>query len=411
MRTPVKVPGGWHIDYRDQFGKRYRYTYATKAQAQDELDTARGAVKEGTFVSPAAVPTFADAAWEWFKSREAKNRRPNTLEQYRTHLENHLLPELGALALNKIDVDRIERLRDLLLATPIPRSKKPRTLGAETVKKVLTTAGAVFKFAMNRKWCAANPAMVAERPEASEEITDEDGEVHRQSARAVTEDDILSADEIQKVLKHATEGLPYTLLLTAASTGARHNELLGLRWRDVDVEGGGVQIKRTLVWAKTEEGRVAKFYPPKTKAGVRRIPAPPLLVQAFRRWFLKSQHKAAGDLVFCTREGKPLHHRTVRRDVIERTRKRAKVRHFTMHSLRHTFASSLLQAGANIAEVQKYMGHKSAHVTLDVYTHFIPTADSGAVTAHVAKHFPNGQVLDTSAAPAAESATDTAVSA
>jgi site-specific recombinase XerD len=124
----------------------------------------------------------------------------------------------------------------------------------------------------------------------------------------------------------------------------------------------------------------------------------------------KSQFKAPGDLVFCTREGKPLHHRTVRRDVIERTRKRVKVRHFTMHSLRHSFATSLLQAGAAITEVQRYMGHKSAHVTLDVYAHFIPTADSGAVTAHVAKLFPNGQVLDTSAAPSGTDATGAAVS-
>ena len=405
MRTPVKVDGGWRIDYRDQFGKRYRYTYATKAEAQDQLDAARAAVKAGSFVSPAEVPTFRSAAEQWFKSREAKNRRPGTLEQYRTHLDNHLLPELGQLRLHQIDVDRIERLRDALLADRTKRLK-PATVG-----KVLTTAGAVFKFAMKRKHCASNPAQLAERPESSEEITDDEGGVHRQSSRPVTDEDILSAAEIQKLLKHATAGVPYTLLLTAAATGARHNELLALRWQDVALDEGAVHIRRTLTWAKTDEGRVAKFYPPKTRAGVRRIPAPPPLVQALRRWYLQSYFKAPADLVFTTREGKPLHHRTVRRDVIERTRKRAEVKHFTMHSLRHSFASSLLQAGAAITEVQKYMGHKSAHVTLDVYAHFIPTADSGAVSAHVANLFPNGQVLDTLAAPDATTTTDTAASA
>lgn len=212
-------------------------------------------------------------------------------------------------------------------------------------------------------------------------------------------------------MKHAKQGLSYTLLLTAASTGARHNELLALRWQDVDLDGAAIHIKRTLTWAKTEEGRVAKFYPPKTRAGVRRIPAPMPLIQALRLWYLQSYYKASGDLVFCTREGKPLHHRTVRRDVIGRTRKRAVVRHFTMHSLRHTFASSLLQAGAAITEVQKYMGHKSAHVTLDVYAHFIPTTDSGAVAAHVSRLFPNGHIVDTLTAPNGNNPNDAAVSA
>lgn len=57
------------------------------------------------------------------------------------------------------------------------------------------------------------------------------------------------------------------------------------------------------------------------------------------------------------------------------------------------------------------MGHKSAHVTLDVYAHFIPTTDSGAVAALVANLCPNAQVLDTSAAPNATDGPDAAVSA
>jgi integrase len=190
------------------------------------------------------------------------------------------------------------------------------------------------------------------------------GDVHRVSRRAVTDEDVLTPEDIQKLLRHATAGLPYTLRLTAAATGCRHNELLALRWQDIDFEGAAIHVRRSLTWVREGQGdaeaRVAKFYPPKTDTGRRRIPAPPELLQALRRWFLQTHFKAAGDLVFPTRTGQPSHHRTVRRDVLERTRKRAKVRKFTMHSLRHSFASSLLQGGASIAEVQKYMGHKNA---------------------------------------------------
>lgn len=404
MKAPRKVPAGWRIDYRDQFGKRYRHTYDRKQDAQDALDEARAAIKGGTFVAAGDVPTFAEVAEQWFANK--KGLRPNTVEQYRTHLDNHLLPELGRLRLNQIDVDRIERMRDTLLADAA------KHVGAPTVNKLLTTAAAIFKFAVKRKRCASNPAQLADRLQISEELTDEDGVVHRVGTRPVTDEDILTPEEIQKLLKHAKAGLPYTLLLTAAATGARHNELLALRWQDIDFDSGAIQIRRSLTWAKVEAGgREPKFYPPKTRAGRRRIPAPPVLVQALRRYYLQSRSKAPGDLVFQTREGRAMHHRTVRRDVLERTRKRAELRAFTMHSLRHTFASSLLQAGASITEVQKYMGHKSAHVTLNVYAHFMPTADSGAVSAHVARLFPVGHVLDTLAAPGTNSAPDAAVSA
>jgi integrase len=407
MKAPVKTPDGWRVDYRDQFGNRYRYTYHRKQDAQQALDDARAAIKDGSFVAAAEVPTFSEVAEQWFATKQAQNRRPNTLEQYRTHLDNHLLPELGRLRLNQIDVDRIERMRDTLLADTTKKVTAP------TVNKLLTTASAIFKVGIKHKKCANNPAELADRLQVSEAITDEDGAIHRVSSRPVTDEDILTPEEIQKLSKHAKAGLPYTLLLTAAATGARHNELLALRWGDIDFDGGAIQIRRSLTWVKAEAGgREPTFYPPKTRAGRRRIPLPPALIQALRVYYLQTHFKAPGDLIFQTREGRAMHHRTVRRDVLERTRKQAKLRGFTMHSLRHTFASSLLQAGASITEVQRYMGHnKSAHVTLDVYAHFMPTADSGAVTAHVARLLPYGHSLDTLAAPAPKDAADAAVSA
>src|SRR5262249_526716 len=90
----------------------------------------------------------------------------------------------------------------------------------------------------------------------------------------------------------------------------------------------------------------------------------------------------------------------------------AKLRHCTMHSLRHTFASSLLQDGAAITEVQRYMGHKHASLTLDVYGHFLPTGDSGRVHTHVLRLLGRvGHFVDSSGPEGANGAADSAVSA
>ena len=220
----------------------------------------------------------------------------------------------------------------------------------------------------------------------------------------------MTPDEIKKLLQGAPAGFAYTLLLTAAATGARHNELLALGWRDVDFEGGTVRVRRTLSWVATDEGSAPRYFPPKTKAGRRKIPAPPPLLQALRRWFLQSHYKAECDLIFPNAAGAPRDHRAVNRRV-RRLRTRIGLRTFTMYSLRHTFASSLLQGGASIAEVQKYMGHKTPAVTLNTYTHFLPTEDSGAVAAHVARLFPYGHFLDTLAASGSDQPDSAAVSA
>jgi integrase len=161
-------------------------------------------------------------------------------------------------------------------------------------------------------------------------------------------------------------------------------------------------------WEKTDNGpRQPKFYPPKTKAGRRKIPAPPELIHALKQWFLKTEFKQANNLIFPTRTGTPQRHRNTAKK-LERLCVRAKMRRVTLHSFRHTFASSLLQDRASITEVQKYMGHKTPGVTLNVYSHFLPSDDTGRVRAHVQRLLGRlGHFVDTlGTEPASASNTD-----
>jgi integrase len=124
---------------------------------------------------------------------------------------------------------------------------------------------------------------------------------------------------------------------------------LALRWSNVDFDGGAIAIRRRRQWPKGEDGvRRPKFYPPKTKAGRRIVPAPPELIHALKQWFLQTHFKQPNDLIFPTGTGEPHYNRNTGK-MLAPLRTRAKLRHSTMHSLRHSYASSPLREGASLA--------------------------------------------------------------
>ena len=124
-------------------------------------------------------------------------------------------------------------------------------------------------------------------------------------------EEVLDPNEVRKVLEKAEPGYYRTLFLTAYLTGMRSGELFALRWSDIELKGidaetgkessrGRIFVRRSLSWArvKKDDGPVRpRFFPPKTKAGVRTLPIPVELAGALRRWKLQcpqSEH----DLVF-----------------------------------------------------------------------------------------------------------------
>src|SRR5579862_4767982 len=284
---------GYRIDFRDRSGRRHRKTYRRQKDAERALRKALDAVDEGTFIAPRQIPTFREAAEQWFQNKVTK--RPASVMFWRGHLDNHLLPHLGAHRLSDITVDVIESVRDRLLADG--------HLGATSVKKVLTTASAVFKSAIKKGRATMNPAALADRPEDGDQEIGADGEVYRMGrSRAVTADEVLRPEEIQRLLVHATPGYYRALLWVAAATGARHSEILALRWADIDFLDGAIRIQRTLSWARRPgEPMRARFLPPKTKAGRRSIPASAELLRQLKAWRVQSAHCREQDLVFPNR--------------------------------------------------------------------------------------------------------------
>ena len=122
-------------------------------------------------------------------------------------------------------------------------------------------------------------------------------------------DAILSPDEIRVMLNAATPGLYRTLFTTAALTSARSGELFALRWGDIEIpkdRPAYIDVRRTVSWARINgEAIRPRFYPPKTKAGLRKIPIPAELAAALRVWKLQCP-ATADELVFPAADGRPI---------------------------------------------------------------------------------------------------------
>ncbi|QGU07162.1 Transposase [Corynebacterium occultum] len=206
---------------------------------------------------------------------------------------------------------------------------------------------------------------------------------------AVRREDIPTMEEVNVVVRLLREGATYTevkqkgaepqtyktqpapvmadMMVAAMLTGMRINELCGLIVDDLDLDTGTIHLTQQL------DVRTRKRGPLKSRAGRRDIPIAPQLEVILRRQIYE---KRPTDWVFCGAQGQSL--RSSRLAVyVSRAAKHAGVERVHFHSLRHFFASSLITAGRPIHEVSAVMGHSSASMTLDVYTHILDRDGTG----------------------------------
>jgi integrase len=195
----------------------------------------------------------------------------------------------------------------------------------------------------------------------------------RPRGRNATEARILTADEVAKLLAAATPNYR-PILATAAFTGMRLSELLGLRWQDLDLKAGFVRVRNQL--SRATEDTPARLKSLKTGAARRDIVLLPQLVVLLKAHREQAFERAAArpeDFVFATATGGPRYYRNVAVRGIDTAADRAglntgDVPRLTMHDLRHTFASHLIvDLKLDIVTVSRQLGHKRPSITSDVY--------------------------------------------
>lgn len=192
-----------------------------------------------------------------------------------------------------------------------------------------------------------------------------------------------SAEELRHFLKSIQGDRLYAAFLLAATTGMRRGEVLGLRWRDVDLAAARVSIRQTLITI----GYELAWSTPKTDRGRRNVALDPTTVEALRAHRAQQLEERLllgpsfrdDDLVFCQPDGAPIHPDSLC-GLFERFAKRASLPRIRFHDLRHTHASLALTAGVHPKVVSERLGHADIALTLNTYSHAIPALQETAAT-------------------------------
>jgi integrase len=189
--------------------------------------------------------------------------------------------------------------------------------------------------------------------------------------------DVWNAEEAAAFLAATTKHEMHALYALALSTGMRQGELLGLKWNDIDLDAGKLHIHRSLQY---QRGSGLVFVLPKTaksrrpiKLGNRTVDA----LKAHRKKQLENRLKAGSlwkeqDLVFPTEMGAP-HDPSWQYKVFKKAVEDAGLRSIRFHDMRHTAATLLLSKNVHVKVVSEMLGHSSITITLNTYSHFVPS--------------------------------------
>jgi integrase len=191
----------------------------------------------------------------------------------------------------------------------------------------------------------------------------------------------LNGEEAVSFLKAAADDPHCLIFAFALTTGMRPEEYLAVQWKDVDLGKGTVTVQRTVCWRR-QKGGGWYFGEPKTQQSRRTIPLPvsisQQLVEHHRRQAEQRMklgpNYANFDLVFATSDGGPLQSDNLAARNFKAILKKAGLPStIRLYDLRHSCATLLLQVGENPKVVSERLGHSSVVLTLDVYSHVLPT--------------------------------------
>jgi len=346
-------------------GKRrqhWRSGFKSKKAAQRALSDALAKLEEGTFVEPSRV-TIAEYLSHWLLSIEME-LRPRTLASYRMNVEAHIVPRLGHFRLQALSPMHIKSFYGELLADG--RRDGSGGLSPRTVQYIGTILGRALRDAESLRLIQRNPAAAARKP--------------RPSSRKASIN-TWTADELRQFLESITGERIYPVLHLAATTGLRRGELLGLTWRNVDFDVGRLRVVQSLVAI----GGEFQLLPPKRESSVRSIAIDGNTVEVLRKWRKRQREERLAwgpayqdqDLVFAREDGSPINPDWLTRKFAALARG-GDVPTIRLHDLRHTHATLALQANVHPKVVAERLGHSSVMITLDTYSHAIPSLQEEA---------------------------------
>lgn len=355
---PVYKTLGWWVRFVDPDGnERASRTFRTKGEAEDFALGVEHNKRTGFYVDPKLGRlTFREYAEEW---RASRPHRGTTAAQCESRLRLHVYPFIGSRPLQAIRPSEVQAMI----------TNRADVLAASSLENVALWVRTIFRAAVDDRLITVSPAAKLALP----------ARPHRAPAEAMN---LAYVDKL-------ASNLPARLSATVAvgvGAGLRAGEVLGLTLDRVDFLRRELRVDRQLV---TPQKGQPFLGPPKTRAGVRTIPLPDLVVEALAVHVASHPPKqvelversARGDstvevkLLFTSSTGRPLRRGHWGETWASAWTAAGLEGRAEFHRLRHTYASMLIAAGCSVKVVQARLGHATAQETLDTYGHMWPGDD------------------------------------
>jgi integrase len=382
----------WIVDYVDQHGARHIKTFTKKKPADTYHATVAVEVREGRHTPDSGSITVAEAGRHWIKTGEGNNLERATLNEYQRILNMHIVPYLGNVKLSKLTAPMVSEFRTKLRErAPAAGQEIGKTRSPDLVKKIMVSLSSILADAHEAGYVAQNVV----RSITNRKKKKTKAEQRRKLKVGI---DIPTPAEVKAMIE-AAEGLWRPFMMTAALTGLRASELRGLRWINIDLAKAELQVHQRA-------DRYNKIDAPKSEAGERTIPLPPMVVNTLREWKLTCPKGPLG-LVFPNGSGNIENHAniisrgfipaqiaagtsTIVKDadgkvVLDDKGEPVRQAKYTgLHSLRHFYASWCINRKADGGlelpgkVVQERLGHSTITMTMDTYGHLFPRGDDAA---------------------------------
>jgi integrase len=333
----------WIVDYRHQ-KKRHIKSFEKKADAVAWDAQTKQHIRHGlhAFDRTLTVEQLLDM---WIADCRAEGLERSTVEQREQHARLYINPRIGAVKVAALTTPMVNAFADQMRDEAVSPPQR---------QKVLVSLRTALAFAKGRGLVAQNAA--ADRKRRSND--------RHMATKLEAGKDFPNKEQLRALIDNSPEKWrPF--FVVAIFSGLRASELRGLRWEDVDLDGGLIHVRqRADAWGKIGS--------PKSKAGTRDIPLVPMAVNALKQWRLRS---TGTELVFCTRSGSPHALTNIRRAVWAPLLKQCGMPAYVFHSLRHAAASLFIELGWAPKRIQDLLGHSSITMTYDRYGHLFPQND------------------------------------
>ena len=374
LRTGETERADGYFTYRwtSRDGKRHSITTSTLEELREKEEEIQRDVSDGIRADSQNV-TVNDlfALWKNLK----RGLKDNTYQNYCYMYNQFVAEDIGKLPVRKLKRSDVKRFYNTMA--------DERGLKIATIDNIHTVLHQVLELAVEDNYVRNNVSdNLLKELKQSHNFDD----AHRRALTVPEQElfeDFLASENTQ--YHHW-----YPIFTVMLGTGMRVGEICGLRWDDIDLKNGMIDVNHTLVYyTHAENGCYFSIHTPKTKAGERQIPMLQNVREAFEQERAYQEYNnmkcnvavdGFTNFIFINRFGNLQHQGTLNKALrriirdcndgqLSKGRKNpVLLPNFSCHSLRHTFTTRLVEAGVNIKVIQELCGHSRSDVTLDIYT-------------------------------------------